>query len=100
MLRGLIPYLAYAYVSLVGLTTRLRTDGESHRSELRLRNQRFIYAFWHQRQIFFTWTHRGQSASVLVSRSKDGELIARTMRLSLIAACRGSSSHGGAAAAR
>lgn len=99
-MRGLLPYLAYAYVSLVGLTTRLRVEGESHREELRRRNQRFIYAFWHQRQVFFTWTHRGQNASVLVSRSRDGELIARTMSLSRIAACRGSSSRGAAAGLR
>lgn len=99
-MRGFLPYLAYAYVGFVGLTTRLRVEGEPYREELRRRNQRFIYAFWHQRQIFFTWTHRGQNASVLVSRSRDGELVARTMALSRIASCRGSSSRGAAAGLR
>ena len=59
-----------------------------------------IYAFWHQRQVFFTWTHRGAHAKILVSRSKDGEIIARVMRLSRLGACRGSSSRGAVAGAR
>ena len=100
MLRRLIPRLAYSYLSFVGLTTRLRLEGAGHREALRGGNQRFLYAFWHQRQVFFTFSHRDAGASVMVSRSKDGELIAETMRLSRIAACRGSSSRGGAAAAR
>lgn len=100
MLGALVPPLAYAYVSFVGLTTRMRVRGLEHRDALRAKNQRFVHVFWHQRQVFFTWSHRGDSCDVLVSKSKDGELIARTMRLSNIGACRGSSSRGGAAAAR
>jgi lysophospholipid acyltransferase (LPLAT)-like uncharacterized protein len=100
VLRRLVPYLAYAYVSLVGLTNRLTTVRGEIRDGLKKRDQRFIYAFWHQRQVYFTWAHRGVGAAVLVSRSKDGEMIAETMRLSDIGAVRGSSSRGGAAAVR
>ena len=100
MLRRVVPYLAYAYVSLVGITTRLTVLRGSVRDELKAQNRRFIYAFWHQRQVFFTWAHRDVGAAVLVSRSKDGEAIAATMRLSRIGAVRGSSSRGGAAAVR
>jgi len=99
-LRRLVPYLAYSYVSLVGWTTRLRVLHGERRDALRRANQRFIYAFWHQRQVFLTYSHRGDPAKVLVSRSADGELIAQTMRLSRIGSCRGSSSRGGAAATR
>lgn len=100
MLRRLVPYLAYAYVSFVGLTNRLTTVRGAIRDGFKARNERFIYAFWHQRQVYFTWAHRGVGAAVLVSRSKDGEMIAETMRLSNIGAVRGSSSRGGAAAVR
>lgn len=100
MLRRLVPYLAYAYVSFVGWTTRLTTVRGEVRERLRAENRRFIYAFWHQRQVYFTYTHRGVGAAVLVSRSKDGEMIAKTMLLSDIGAVRGSSSRGGAAATR
>jgi lysophospholipid acyltransferase (LPLAT)-like uncharacterized protein len=98
VLRRVVPYLAYAYVSLVGLTNRLTTVRGEIQERMKARNQRFIYAFWHQRQVYFTWAHRGVGAAVLVSRSKDGEMIAETMRLSDIGAVRGSSSRGGAAA--
>jgi lysophospholipid acyltransferase (LPLAT)-like uncharacterized protein len=99
-LRALIPYLAYSWITLVGYTTRLTRVGQEKRDALRAKNQRFIYAFWHQRQVYLTWTHRGDPAKVMVSRSKDGELIAETMRLSRMHSCRGSSSRGGAAAVR
>lgn len=100
MLRRLVPYLVYAYVTLVGWTSRVTVVRGDVRDRLWAENRRFIYAFWHQRQAMFTWTHRGARASVLVSKSKDGEMIAATMRLSGINAVRGSSSRGGAAAAR
>lgn len=98
--QALVPYLAYAYVTFVGWTTRLTRRGLEHPRAVHASGRRFIYAFWHQRQVFFTWTHRDADAAVMVSRSKDGELIAETMRLSRIGAVRGSSSRGGVAAAR
>ena len=100
MLRRIVPYIAYAYVSLVGWTNRMSVVRGDVPAGLHAKGRRFIYAFWHQRQVFFTWTHRDVDAAVLVSRSKDGEMIAETMRLSRIAAVRGSSTRGGAAAAR
>jgi lysophospholipid acyltransferase (LPLAT)-like uncharacterized protein len=100
VLRALVPYLAAAYAALIRLTTRLKTVRGSIRDGLRDGDRRFIYAFWHQRQVYFTYTHRGVGAAVLVSRSKDGEMIAETMRLSSIGAVRGSSSRGGVTAVR
>jgi lysophospholipid acyltransferase (LPLAT)-like uncharacterized protein len=100
VLRALAPYLAYAYMTFVGWTTRLVVRGGDIPRGMRRKNQRFIFAFWHNRQVFFTYTHRAQNFAVLVSRSRDGEVIARTMELSRIGACRGSSSRGGATAVR
>ncbi|MBI5629424.1 MAG: lysophospholipid acyltransferase family protein [Elusimicrobia bacterium] len=100
LLAWIVPPLVYLYMSLVGVTTRVTVFGAEHRRRLRGRGQRFIYAFWHQRQVFFTWSHRGDPAAVLVSRSRDGELIARTMRLSRLSALRGSSTRGAVPAVR
>lgn len=97
-MRGILPFIAYAYVTLVGLTTSTRTINAKTRDGMRRDGRRFIYAFWHQRQVFFTWTHRGAGAAVLVSRSKDGDIISKTMKLSRIGSVRGSSSRGGVAA--
>lgn len=99
-LRRTAPYLGYGFMTLVGWTTRLTVHGDEHRQSLRRAGRRFIYAFWHSRQVFFTYSHRGDGLSVLVSRSRDGEIIARVMELSQIEACRGSSNRGAAAALR
>jgi len=100
VLRKLVPYLGFTYVTLVGWTTRKKVVHADIPRKIHASGRRFIYAFWHQRQIFFTWSHRDVDAAVLVSKSNDGELIAKTMELSGIGAVRGSSSRGGAAAAR
>jgi lysophospholipid acyltransferase (LPLAT)-like uncharacterized protein len=100
MWRALVPYAAYSFVSLIGWTTRIRFEGLEHREAAGRGGKGFIFTFWHQRQVFFTYTHRGEPAHVLVSRSKDGEMIAETMRLSNIGAVRGSSSRRAAGAAK
>ena len=71
------------------------------RAKLRLADERFIYAFWHQQQAFFTVSHRGDKMTVLISKSKDGEIIAETIRLCCgVLATRGSSSRGASDAVR
>src|SRR6266571_2069473 len=99
-LRTLAPYAAYAYLTFVKWTTRLRIVGAEHPREMKRKGQRFIFAFWHNRQVFFTTTHRNQGFSVLVSLSRDGGIIAKIMDLSRIYPARGSSSRGGSAALR
>lgn len=100
ILRALVPYLAYAYSTLLRLTTRVQTVRGDIRARLRAEDERFIYAFWHQRQVFFTVTHRRDKVSILISRSKDGEMIAETIRLCGVASVRGSSSRGASEAVR
>ena len=71
------------------------------RGRLRDADRRFIYAFWHQRQVFFTVSHRGDKMSVLISKSVDGEMISETIRLCCgVAAVRGSTSRGASDAVR
>ena len=95
-----IPWLAYGYLTLVGRSSRIRWEGLDHLEYLKRKSPSFIYAFWHSRQALFTYTHRDEPASVLVSRSRDGEIIARVMELSRIGAIRGSTSRGALAATR
>lgn len=94
------PYLAYGYMTLVGRTSRFRWEGLEHVRMLERQGKNFIYAFWHNRQVLFTYTHRGSGVRILVSRSRDGEIIAKTMALSRIEAVRGSSSRGSLATTR
>lgn len=99
-LRALAPHLAAGWIRLVGLTSRLEWHGLEHVRPFLDAGTPVIFAFWHQRQVSFVWTHRGRDISVLVSRSRDGEVIARTMELMGIPAVRGSSSRGASESTR
>jgi lysophospholipid acyltransferase (LPLAT)-like uncharacterized protein len=56
-----------------------------------------IFCFWHRCTLLAGWYFRKFRCSILISRSFDGELITRTLRLLGYDAVRGSSSRGGAA---
>jgi lysophospholipid acyltransferase (LPLAT)-like uncharacterized protein len=59
------------------------------------RGEPFILAFWHRHLLLMPYSYRGRRISVLVSQSRDGELIARTVARLGIDSTRGSSSRGG-----
>ena len=92
LLRRVVPFLVYGYLTVVGWTSRVRWDGREHLQALRKQGKNFIYAFWHAKQAMFTYTHRGQPVAIMVSKSKDGDIIANVMAHSRIRAVRGSSS--------
>ena len=54
----------------------------------------FIAAFWHNRILPIMWAERKQGVVTLVSRSRDGELIARALKKLGYCVVRGSSSKG------
>ena len=56
-----------------------------------------IFCFWHQCTLPCGWYFRKYHSSILISRSFDGELIARTLSILGFDSVRGSSSRGGAA---
>jgi hypothetical protein len=88
--------LGAASIRALGNTWRVEWIGSVAAVEERIaRGEPHIFAFWHARMLPLTFTHRGRGAAVLVSRSRDGELIARTIeRLGFVTA-RGSSTRGG-----
>ncbi len=59
-----------------------------------------IFAFWHRSLLVCAHRFRKRGIAILISRSFDGELIARTVELLGFRAVRGSSSRGGAAGLR
>jgi lysophospholipid acyltransferase (LPLAT)-like uncharacterized protein len=59
-----------------------------------------IYSFWHRAVFPATWMWRKQGIAVMVSRSFDGEYIARIIERFGFVAVRGSSSRGGSEALR
>ncbi|MGQ0562091.1 MAG: DUF374 domain-containing protein, partial [Gemmatimonadota bacterium] len=59
-----------------------------------------IYTLWHGRLLPLTYQHRQQGIATLISRSADGEYIARIVERWGYRTARGSSSRGGSTALR
>ncbi len=72
-------------------SVRLRHHGDATVRAWEAGDQRFILAFWHRHLLLMPYAYRGRRISVLISRSRDGELIARTVARFGIDASRGSS---------
>lgn len=100
LLFGLAPWLAAKVIRFLSVTQRTDIIGEKPLQELWRDDKRVILAFWHDQLLLMAFGYQGQGVKVLISASKDGELIAKTMRYFGYDAVRGSSSRGGRAAFR
>ncbi len=96
----LIAAVAAGFIRGLRATVRLRHHGDEALRERERRGENFILAFWHRHLLLMPYAYRGRRISVLVSQSRDGELIARTVAHLGIDSSRGSSSRGGAAGMR
>ncbi len=82
-------------IRVLGSTWRIDRRGLDAADGRIAAGERCILAFWHARMLPLVYTHRGRRIAVLVSRHRDGELIARIIeRLGFVTA-RGSSTRGG-----
>jgi lysophospholipid acyltransferase (LPLAT)-like uncharacterized protein len=93
---AVIPRLVWALLSIVGRTWRFEVIAEEGATP-RIRGEgagREIYCFWHQCVLPCAVYYRRTRATILISRSFDGELITRTLKLFGFGAVRGSSSRG------
>ncbi len=93
-------WLGPVALSLWFATIRFRWYGGKHIHPDPRKRGNAIYVMWHQRVLCFAYTHARLGGRVLISRSKDGEIIARiAARLGLFP-IRGSSHRGGTDAMR
>ncbi len=96
----IIPNLIAFYLYFTGFFTRFSYAGDKNAFEVE-KKQRVIYAFWHNQQCFLLYPYRTNGKiCALVSMSKDGEYMARTLPKFHMKAMRGSSSRGGYQALR
>ena len=95
----LVTQATYAAISLIGPTLRYSISWEEPPTQPNATHERqVIYSFWHRAVFASAWLWRKLGIAVMVSRSFDGEFIARTIEKLGFLAVRGSSSRGGAAA--
>jgi lysophospholipid acyltransferase (LPLAT)-like uncharacterized protein len=81
-------YLAACFVTLLGITFRARIRGNIPAGNV-------IYAFWHRDMIPLLFFRQKEGIVILISSSKDGELIAGPARVLGFQTARGSSNRGG-----
>jgi hypothetical protein len=86
---------AEVYLRFVGITTRIKKIENPRVENLEKDGRNFIYAIWHCQQVFLMYAHQGGKVCALVSKSRDGEYIARLLPRFGMEAVRGSTSKGG-----
>jgi lysophospholipid acyltransferase (LPLAT)-like uncharacterized protein len=84
-----------AALRLLGHTWVLRRTNTAAYDRRLAGGERCIYALWHARMLPLIYAYRGLGVAALVSRSRDGELIAGVIERIGYVAARGSSSRGG-----
>jgi len=87
-----------ALVRALGATWRVRHVGRERVDAARRRGGPVLYVFSHGVLLPLAFTHRHRGIQVLISESRDGELIARIVERLGFGTVRGSSSRGGARA--
>jgi lysophospholipid acyltransferase (LPLAT)-like uncharacterized protein len=92
--------VASAAIRLVRRSMRIRSVGREGMDALIAAGKPFIIAFWHDQLFLMQYAYTGPRRAMLISRHRDGELIARTIRHFGLEAARGSSTVGGAAGLR
>lgn len=89
------PFLAAQLIRFIYLCLRPEKVNFELVEELWQDGKNVIFSAWHDQLLLLPPVYEGRSAKALISASKDGELIARTVAYFSIPAVRGSSSRGG-----
>ena len=73
-----LSFALAGYMAMIKRITRWSVEGQEHIDPIRAGRSGLIFSVWHGR--FFlansAWHHKDQPASVVVSKSKDGQIIA------------------------
>ncbi len=97
---AVIPRLASMAICCLGVTLRYRDVCEPGAAPGYDTEPPAVYAFWHRCLLACAWRFRNHGITILISRSFDGELVARTVERLGFVAIRGSSSRDGTAGLR
>ena len=96
----LIVLIATPLMHLLGLTLRIKSEGRSDLGPRGRQSEPPLWSLWHETILMSVWYHRDQDVHVMISASRDGELISTIGRFFGYTAVRGSSSRGGQEATR
>jgi lysophospholipid acyltransferase (LPLAT)-like uncharacterized protein len=96
----MIVFIATPLIHLLGLTLRIKAEGRADLGPRGKQQEPPIWALWHETILMSVWYHRDQDVHVMISASRDGELISTIGKFFGYTAVRGSSSKGGREATR
>ncbi|MBE7436916.1 MAG: lysophospholipid acyltransferase family protein [Spirochaetales bacterium] len=91
----LIPWLVVALQRFVGLTAKRVDLNNEGFLDLQSSGRPFILSIWHTNVLYSPFLHRNRNITVMISSSRDGELITRIVKHFGNLARRGSTSRGG-----
>jgi lysophospholipid acyltransferase (LPLAT)-like uncharacterized protein len=97
---AIVPRIASAAICCLGVTLRYKDVTDPGTLPGYDTPPPAVYAFWHRCLLASAWRFRNHGVTILISRSFDGELVARTVERLGFVAIRGSSSRDGAAGLR
>lgn len=100
LLLAIVPALAASLIRLLGSTWRVRDAVVPGVPAGQTIPGPTVFAFWHESLLCCAYRFRDLGIAILVSRSFDGELMARTVEKLGFVAVRGSSTRGGASGLR
>lgn len=93
-----LPFLIWLVYRALHLTWRIRIHESPSFQEARARSAPVVFAHWHGDELAILHLLKPYRACAMVSHSKDGEIMARTIALLGAQTSRGSSSRGGVGA--
>ena len=97
---AIVPRIASMVIRCLGITLRYKDICDPGATPGYYIQPPVIYALWHRCLLACAWRFRNGGVTILISRSFDGELIARTVERLGFIAIRGSSSRDGAVGLR
>ncbi len=97
---AVVPWLAAGLIRLLGATLRFEEVCAPGVAVGDTVSGPTVYGFWHRSLLLAAYRFRGRGIAILISRSFDGELIARTVERLGFVAVRGSSTRGGSVGLR
>jgi hypothetical protein len=85
----LLSAMAWLYIHFIALTSKISIKGGVPAAT------HGIYTLWHRQEVLFIYLHRNQGICGLVSKSRDGEYMARILKRFGFTFVRGSTTTGG-----
>ncbi len=95
-MRRFLPFIGSLFIRALHATLRVRHVGVDNIANV----PQYIVAFWHAHLLMMLHSRYRRPISVLISQSRDGEIIARVFDYYDVESSRGSSTRGGTAALR